>query len=80
MPLSVPRLSDAIFGKLKADPRSGFSDPLSPAQEEMLRTWTDAIAAAVVEELQTNAKVNVTSVIGVTPGSGVSGAGTGTVS
>jgi len=79
MALSASRLSDSILAKMKADARSGFSDPLTESQEGMLRTWTDAIAAAVVEELQANAVVTVSSVGGVTPGAGVSGPGTGTV-
>lgn len=80
MALDPTRLSTAILGKLTGDPRNGFSDPLSPAQEGMLRAWTDAIAAAVVEEIRANAVVAVQSVTGVTPGGGVSGPGTGTVS
>jgi hypothetical protein len=46
----------------------------------MVRAWTDAIAAAVIAELKANAVVAVPSVSGVTPGAGVSGPGTGTVS
>lgn len=80
MALNPTRLSAAILAKLKADPRSGFSSPLTSTQENMLKTWTDAIAQAVIEELTTNAVVNVQSVSAVTPGTGVSGPGTGTVS
>jgi hypothetical protein len=80
MALDPTRLSTTIFGTLTADPRSGFSNPLSPAQQAMVRAWTDAIAAAVIAELKANAVVSVQSVGGVTPGAGVSGPGTGTVS
>lgn len=79
MALNAARLSTAIFNKLLADPRSGFSNPLTETQKDMLRAWCDAIAQAMVEELTTHAAVNVTSVSGVAPGSGTSGPGTGTI-
>lgn len=80
MALAAPRLSAAIFKKLTDDSRNGFSAELTPAQKDMIRAWCDAIAAAVVEEITTNATVAVavTSVSGVTPGSSPSGPGTGT--
>lgn len=80
MALLESRLSASILAKLVADPRAGFSDPLSPSQQAMLKAWTDAIAAAVIEEVRANGIVTIPSVSGVTPGAGVSGPGTGTVS
>lgn len=80
MGLSASRLSADIISRWKADPAAGFSSPMSPAQEALLKAMTDAIAAAVVAELQGHAQVNVTSVSGVTAGTDSSGSGTGTVS
>lgn len=79
MALAHPRLSAAIYSKLTGDARAGFSDPLLPKQQDMIRAWCDAIAEAVIEELTANADVVVTSVTGVTPGAGVSGPGAGKV-
>lgn len=36
-------ISDDIYDALTADPRAGFSSPLSPTQEGNIRAWTDAI-------------------------------------
>lgn len=80
MALSSSRLSTAIYNALTGDGRNGFSSPLSATQQDMLRAWCDAIASSVVSEITSFASVTVTSVSGVTPGGGVSGPGTGTVS
>ena len=45
-----------------------------------LTKLTLSIAKAVINHIVANALVNVTSVSGVTPGGGVSGSGTGTIS
>lgn len=79
MALDPIRLSEGIYDRLTGDPKNGFSNPLAPVQQDMIRAWCNAIAAAVIAEITTNATVVVTSVGGVTPGSGVSGPGTGTV-
>lgn len=80
MALSSSRVSAAVFAALTADPRAGFSSPMSPAQQDMVRAWCDAICAALVAELTAFGTVTVTvaSVSGVTTGPGVSGPGTGT--
>lgn len=46
---------------------------------DVLDWLIDSVAEAVVEEIQGNAQVVVTSVSGVTTGGGTSGPGTGTV-
>ncbi len=52
MALDEARLATAIFNTLTADQRAGFSDPLSEAQQDMIRAWCDAIAGRVVAEVQ----------------------------
>lgn len=44
-----------------------------------LKDFADAIAKAVVDEIQANAVVNVTNVTGVLAGGATSGPGTGTI-
>lgn len=51
----------------------------APVDTAQLKKVCDAIALAVVNEIQTNAVVTVTSVSGVTSGPSASGPGTGTV-
>lgn len=41
--------------------------------------FSKALAAAIIDYFESKAKVNVSSVSGVTPGPGVSGPGTGTI-
>lgn len=79
MALDSGRLSSAIFATLTGDAGNGFSAPMSAEQEGMVRAWADAIAEAVVAEVTAHAEVVVQSVTGVTPGTGASGPGTGTV-
>lgn len=51
----------------------------NPEDESQLEKFASAIAKAVVDEFKQNAVIQVNSVSGVTPGSGVSGPGTGLV-
>jgi hypothetical protein len=84
MALSPTRLSTAIYNAWTGNSASGFSSPLTPAQQAIIKAQCDAIAQSVVTEITTNAQVSttdiiaVTSVSGVTTGPGVSGPGAGT--
>lgn len=75
MPLNATALSTAIKDKINA---AHGSDPQKVAAGA--QALADAIAQAVVDHIQANAVVNVTSVSGVTAGGAVSGPGTGTIS
>lgn len=50
-------LSSSIYGNWIADSRAGFSSPMSPAQQDMLKSLCWAIAQAVVGEIQADAEV-----------------------
>lgn len=85
MALDPSRLSNAIYTRWVDDPRSGLCNPLSAAQQSMLRSLCDAVAIKLVNELTGHAQVNVpstgvtvASVTGVLTGGGVSGPGSGT--
>lgn len=75
MALSAAALSSAMKTQLDA----AFGAPAHAGGAADRQALCDAIAEAVVEHLIANAIVNVTSVSGVTPGGGVSGPGTGTI-
>jgi hypothetical protein len=70
--LSASVLSGLIRTKVEA--RTGHE-----MRDAAVEVW-DAVAEAIVEHIQASAVVTVASVSGVTPGSGVSGPGTGTIS
>ncbi len=76
MALSATRLATAIKTALTAE---GFTFGVGA----MNTKFVDALASAIVTEIETNAVVsgpiNVASVSGITPGTGVSGPGTGTL-
>jgi hypothetical protein len=80
MALSASRVSEIALSTLLADSRAGFSNPMTPAQQAMVRAWVEAICAAILQEITAFGTVTVTvvSVSGVTTGPGVSGPGTGT--
>jgi hypothetical protein len=80
MALSASRVSEIALSTLLADSRAGFSSPMSPAQQDMVRALCEAICGAVLQEIIAYGTVTVTvaSVSGVTTGPGVSGPGTGT--
>ena len=71
MPLTAASLKEKIVTKMEAI--WTFED------SETLDDFAQALAEAIVEEITTNAVVVVASVTAVTPGVGVSGPGTGTV-
>ncbi|GEM_PF-3238165 len=76
MALSASRLAAAIKTTLTAE---GFTFGAGA----MNTKFVDAVASAIVTEIETNAvvsgPVNVASVSGVTAGTGISGPGTGTL-
>lgn len=72
MPLAQATLATKIKNEIQL--LYGVAD--DPAK---LDDFAQALAKAVVDEIQQNAVVTVTSVSGVTPGGGVSGPGAGTV-
>lgn len=53
-------LSKRIYDYWLADSRSGFASPMTPTQEDMLKSLCWAIARGVVGEIQANASVSVT--------------------
>ncbi len=57
MAMDVNRLSAGIIALWTADPNSGFSNPLSEAQTASIKAMTDAIARAVVYEMQSRSTV-----------------------
>ena len=68
--LNATTLKTAVVTKMEA------IAPGSVTDDRLLQ----ALCEAVVEHIQTSAVVSVISVSGVTPGPGVSGVGTGTIS
>lgn len=72
MPMVPPGLAAAIKTEVEAE----FGTPADPV---LAQKYHDAIARAVVNYIKANATVIIASVTGVTPGGGVSGPGTGTV-
>jgi hypothetical protein len=54
---------------------SGYVSPAAYAD-----ACREALCLGIIQEIQTNAAVAVPSVSGVTPGGGISGPGTGTIS
>lgn len=69
MPMNGDTLGAAIAGAINALPQAD--------KEDIVKVWK-AVANQIVAHVQT-ATVTVTSVSGVTPGGGVSGPGTGTI-
>lgn len=69
MALDATTLAADAYTRLTSDPRNGYCSPLSPAQQDMVRAFCEAIAEAVVDHIVANAVVTV-------PGPGVSGPGT----
>lgn len=67
MPLNSDTLSADIVSRWMADPKAGFSSPLTAAQQDMVKALADGVAAAVVTHLTSAAVVAVT---GVQPGGG----------
>lgn len=53
-------LSKRIYDALLAAPGSGFSSPLSTAQEDALKAIAHSVATSVVAEIQANAIVSIT--------------------
>lgn len=53
-------LSKRIYDALLAAPASGFSSPLSSAQEDALKAISHSVATSVVAEIQANAVVSIT--------------------
>lgn len=77
MPMNGTTLATAVKGTLTGQ---GFIFDVGGMNTKFI----DALCAAIVDHIQNNAVVAgpvvVTSVAGVTPGTGVSGAGAGTLS
>jgi hypothetical protein len=71
MAMSKTSLRDRIKSKWEAKTGTTMTSAA-------LDAW-EAVADAIIEEIQTNAAVTVTSVSGVTTGVGTSGPGTGTI-
>lgn len=62
-------LSKRIYDQWSTDSAAGFTSPMSPTQQNMLKTLCWAVAQSVVDEIQANARVTsggVGAVVGVT--------------
>jgi ribosome biogenesis protein Nip4 len=70
--LDTNRLGDAIKVAVQGV-------PVGPDEATYSTNLFRALAGAIVSEITTHAVVHVTSVAGVTTGTGVSGIGTGTI-
>ena len=74
--------SASMWSRIKAN-IAGVS-PVQGSGSAAANTYRDEVGQAmcqgIIDEIKANAIVSVTSVSGVTPGSGTSGPGTGTIS
>jgi hypothetical protein len=76
MALNATTLSAAIVAAWTADPKCGFSSPLTTAQRDIIKALADGVASAVVAHITSSAVVAGTATGAISGGPGVPVVGT----